>query len=308
VDKTVLFIDVVGSVKMYQELGNEVAERTISQGIARISQIITEQSGRVIKTIGDCVMAELPAPDQAAAAAFAVNRTVRGGGGGGAQLRFRMGFYHGPVVERDGDMFGDVVNIAARLCSTAKADHILTTEPCGQLLGGEHAEAVRVYDRITLKGVSHPMTIVSLLWDRRAVTQLFSRTMVGQRGVDLAAALQPYLRLQYRGEEIMLAAENLPFTLGRDKGCNLIVPTQFASRVHLRLENQRGKFVLVDESSNGTFVVPAGTSPDAPMFVLHEMCTLVGEGQFSLGRKVEGDEDVIAYRVMLNPALVKGAQ
>jgi adenylate cyclase len=306
VDKATLFIDVVGSVKLYQQLGNEAAERGISDCVARISEHVNQHSGRVVKTIGDCVMAALPDPDKAAAVAFAVNRTVRGNlQKSEVPVRFRMGFHYGPVVERDGDIFGDVVNIAARLCSAAKADYILTSEETAKALSGEHADAVRIYDRTTLKGVSEPMTIVSLLWDRRAVTQLFSRTMVGQKSADLAAALKPFLRLVYKGQELLLTAENLPFTIGRSEGCNLVVPTQFASRVHLRLEHQRGKFALIDESSNGTYIVPDAAGQEPPLFVLHETFSLVGRGRISLGRKPDGDEDVIGYSVMLNPALAK---
>lgn len=301
-DKTALFIDVVGSVKLYQQLGNQQAEELINSSAVRISGYVASHSGRVIKSIGDCVMAELPGPDQAAAVAFEVNRNVREAlQKNKVLLRFRAGFCSGPVIERNGDIFGDVVNIAARLCSMAKYDEILTPQQTARMLTGEYAEAARIYDHTTLKGVKEPMTIVSLMWDRRGATEVFSQSKIFMAPLALSGAFEQRLMLRHQDCELTLSPQDLPISLGRDEACKLVVATRFASRTHLRIEHQRGKFVLIDESSNGTYVLPANTAEEPSLLVKHESFTLIGEGRFALGQRPELGENVLTYRVMLKP-------
>ena len=112
----VLFADVSSSTKMYDELGNADAQATMERCMAIAKRACEEWGGRVIKTIGDEIMAAFPAADAAAHAAMqiqvrvSVQRTSRG-----TPISMHVGFHFGPAIQNAGDVFGDSVIAAAIL-------------------------------------------------------------------------------------------------------------------------------------------------------------------------------------------------
>ena len=80
--------------------------------------------------------------------------------------------------------------------------------------------------------------------------------------------------------------------------CDLVVRSDSASRYHARIEYNRGKFMLVDESSNGTYVEveEARGARRNLVYVRNEMFALVGSGRFSLGTRPTDDPHVLAFR------------
>ncbi len=283
-ERAVLFADVVGSTSLYRRLGDQVAEALIRKAIERVTGVARMQGGRLVKTIGDCAMCELPDANAAARMAMEVQRLARAPVmPGEAPVLFRIGFMVGPVVPRDDDVFGDAVNLAARLCDMAKAEQILTIESTTAALSAELRDSVRLFDQTPVKGVAESLSIVQLLWDRRAATQIF----IAPRDMGMPAS--GGLVIRCNGQSILLAESQLPYTIGREEGCGLIVPSQFASRVHARIEMHRGKYTLVDESTNGTYVLPEGSAPDKPVYIRREGFTLLGRGMFALGERPDPD-------------------
>lgn len=286
---TILFADVVGSTALYRKLGDVAAEKLVRLGLDRLRKTAERHGGVQVKTIGDCSMCRFPAAASAAQAALDIQReSAMPLTADGDIVRLRVGFCEGPVVDRDGDVFGDAVNIAARVCDLAKADQILTVEATTLAFPPALKSQVRLFDKTPVKGVTGVLTIVQLLGDQRAATQMFVLP-------DDIASIAVSLLLRYRGQSINLAAASMPFVLGKDSTCNLVVPGQFASRKHLRIEYRRGKFTLIDESTNGTFVVPEGAP--AAMYIRNEAFTLSGKGRFALGTKPEADEHALSYEV-----------
>lgn len=292
-ERAVLFADVVGSTSLYRRLGDQAAEALIRKAIDRVAAITLKQGGRLVKTIGDCAMCELPDADAAARAAMEVQRGARAPvSPGEAPVLFRIGFMVGQVVPRDHDVFGDAVNLAARLCDMAKAEQILTIESTSATLSGELRDSVRLFDQTPVKGVTESLSIVQLLWDRRAATQIF----IAPR--DMGIPANAGLVVRFAGQSILLAESQLPFTIGREEGCNLIVPSQFASRVHARIEMHRGKYSLIDESTNGTYVLPEGADAEKPVYIRREVFTLLGRGTFALGERPDPDlPNLLSYEV-----------
>jgi adenylate cyclase len=291
--RAVLFADVVGSTALYRQLGDQRAESVIRGALERVQKSAQQQGGRLVKTIGDCAMCELPNADAAARAAMEVQRFARlPPTDGEPRVLFRIGFMSGPVVPRDDDVFGDAVNLAARLCDMAKAEQILTTEATAAEMSGELRAAVRLFDQTPVKGVTESLTIVQLLWDQRAATQIF----IAPR--DVTIPVVSGLVLKYGPQSLLLAQQQLPFTIGREQGCSLVVPSPFASRVHARIEMHRGKFTLVDESTNGTYVLPEGADPDKFVYIRREVFTLLGRGVFALGERPDDNlEHLLRYEV-----------
>lgn len=283
-ERAVLFADVVGSTSLYRRLGDQIAEALIRKAVDRVADIAIRHGGRLVKTIGDCAMCELPDANAAALTAMEVQRGARAPvSPGEAPVLFRIGFMVGQVVPRDEDVFGDAVNLAARLCDMAKAEQILTIESTSATLSGDLRDSLRLFDQTPVKGVTESLSIVQLLWDRRAATQIFIAPK------DMGIPTNAGLVIRFAGQAILLAESQLPFTIGREDGCSLVVPSQFASRVHARIEMHRGKYTLVDESTNGTYVLPEGSAPDKPVYIRREGFTLLGRGMFALGERPDPD-------------------
>jgi adenylate cyclase len=282
----VLFGDVSGSTALYRKVGNEQAHQLVEQALVLMRAATARQQGRVVKTIGDEVMCRFATPDAAARAAMDIQRQLRDTQlvAGGPRLKARIGFAYGPVVDRDGDVFGDVVNIAARLAAMAKADQILTTEATSTHFDRELRASSRLFDKTPVKGIKEEVSVVQVVWEQRNQTVLVK---TGPTETVMAQKLQ----LRCRDQQWTLTPPELPRWIGRSEECEMPLQAPFASRKHVRLEYRRGKFMLVDESSNGTYVELEGSV----VYVRNEAFALVGAGRFSLGTRPEGDEYAVSF-------------
>jgi len=288
---TILFADLVGSTSLYRSLGDVKAAEVVKAGLDRARTTIARFSGRVVKSLGDGLLCVFGDASSAAGAAVDLQRETRDPlTAEGAKIQLRVGFYAGPVLERDGDIFGDAVNVAARLCGMAKPESILTTDHTSKLLSRELQSTMRIFDHTPVKGIDEALTIVQLVWDRRSATEMFSLTSAGPAIVAFA------LTLSYQDRELKLTPAGLPLVIGREPDCKLVVAAPFASRHHARIEYRRGKFMLVDQSTNGTYV---STRMDAPaVYVRDESFPLLAEGMLSLGARIEQQpEHVLRFSV-----------
>jgi class 3 adenylate cyclase len=285
----VLFADLVGSTSLYRTLGDLRAAEVVRAGLDRSRTTVARHSGRVLKSLGDGLLCVFVDASSAAGAAVDLQRETREPlTEDGAKVQLRIGFYAGPVLEREGDIFGDAVNVAARLCSMAKPESILTSDHTSKLLSRELQSTMRIYDHTPVKGIDEALTIVQLVWDKRSATEIFSITSAGPAIVAFA------LTLTYQSRDLKLTPAALPIVIGREPDCDLVVAAPFASRHHARIEYRRGKFMLVDQSTNGSYV---STKLDAPaVYVRDESFPLLGEGILSLGARIEQQtEHVLRY-------------
>jgi adenylate cyclase len=288
----VMFADLAGSTALYDKLGDASAKAAVQTAMDKMAVITQANGGRVIKTIGDEVLAVYPTADQAAAAALAMqmDTSLRLGGAVG----LRIGFHLGEVIAENNDVFGDVVNVAARLTGSAKTGQILTSDQAVARLTGDMAERARAFDFVQVKGKTRPLHIFEILWEKAgSFTQMV--THLEKAGVQDDGGAATRLELAAGARTLKLDEDQMPFTLGREAGCNLIVQATKASRVHAKFEYRRGKFVITDQSTNGTYV---GQEGGAEVFLRRESMPLVGHGTISLGSpsKLEPDS-VIRYAV-----------
>src|SRR5256885_16378331 len=134
----VLFADVTGSTQLYEKQGDTIGHRTIGGCVELMRKATEAEGGRVVKTIGDEVLALFGTADAAARAAVQMHVLV----GGlpevdGTRLALRIGFHGGPVLQKENDIFGDTVNLAARLAGQAVAGQIITSRDTADTLGPE---------------------------------------------------------------------------------------------------------------------------------------------------------------------------
>src|SRR5690242_20041625 len=124
----ILFADLSGSTSLYEKLGDQRALAAVESVMAEMRKSIALEHGRVVKTIGDEVMAVFSSADEAMQAASDIqNRISAIDPIEGVRMAIRAGFHYGPAIEEAGDFFGDAVNTAARMAGLAKSGQIITT-------------------------------------------------------------------------------------------------------------------------------------------------------------------------------------
>ena len=107
-----------------------------------------------------------------------------------------------------------------------------------------------------------------------------------------ASASHVEVSLQYLNAKLNLHEANAAATIGRDASCQLAVADRMASRQHARVERRRDKFILVDQSTNGTFVEFDG---ETEMVLRREELMLRGKGRITLGHSASGLAEETIY-------------
>ena len=156
----VLFADVSGSTQLYDTLGDVRARTIVARCIAVMTEVTHRHGGTLVKTIGDEVMTTFPDPVEAAEAACEMQEAITGEMVvEGRPLAIRVGFHFGPTLLEEADVFGDAVNLAARMASQAKSGQILTTGGTVEHLTGARRKSCRQIDLAQVKGKREEIAI-----------------------------------------------------------------------------------------------------------------------------------------------------
>lgn len=251
--QTILFADVSGSTRLFETKGDVEARRLIAAVLDALSLVCVRYGGRVIKTIGDEIMCTLPtAMDGLLAACDMQRKMVRDINFVRDNLAVRIGLHHGAALEENGDVYGDAVNVAARMTSLAKREQIVTTAATVNGLTGKVPET-RSLGRARVSGKLLPIEIVDVVWqeDTSGMTMVQSAIRIGD-GPGTAAGAK--LILRHRGNVIELTENSEPFMMGREASNHLVVEADWVSRTHAQIEYKRGHFMISDRSTNATYV------------------------------------------------------
>ena len=281
---TILFADVAGSTTIYEKLGDEQANRIIHDVIMEMIEVTQKNAGVLVKTIGDEVMCRFGNANNALTAANSIQEMLqKRQPDNGIKIQVRIGLHMGQaLIREDGDVFGDAVNIAARVTAIARGGQIITTKDTVDSLNPLFQSDCREFDRISLKGRSEETTIYEVLWERADDVTRMSTMLHFSNGVQQ----QKQILLKYLGKEVGKFTESSIISLGRGDQCDLIVNSARVSRLHAIIEFRRGKFVIVDQSTNGTFVK---NSDGIEVYLRREELPLVGSGVIGLGMKTDQD-------------------
>ena len=287
-EAAVLFADVSGSTKLYETAGDAVAHAAIEKCIGIMRDKTVKAQGKVIKTIGDEVMSQFPTADAAADAAIEMQLAISDlPPVGKTQLGIRIGFNYGPVVEREGDVFGDAVNLASRLSHVATKAQIITARETVMLMSPMLKSSTRAITTIQVKGKSQEIQVYELMWQQSedATTMASHKSVFKPRNTAL--------RLKVEGaQEVVLSAERPMVALGRDQAADLVIRERMASRAHGKIERRLDKFILTDHSANGTFVTIEG---DREIVLRREEFTLRGHGWIAFGQSRATATDVVEF-------------
>lgn len=169
---TFLFTDLKGSTDLYERVGDLVAFDIVKEHFRILQEIIAAESGAVVKTIGDAVMATFPTPDRALAAALRIREAMRALNEEhqNEDLLLKIGIHEGPCLavtlnDRQ-DYFGQTVNIASRVQCLAVSRSILAT---GSIVDHPQASELLEADgikptvrRMSVRGVADEMAVYEI--------------------------------------------------------------------------------------------------------------------------------------------------
>ena len=290
IEVAILFADVVGSTKLYEQLGDVRARDMVGTCVELMRSATDHHHGTVIKTMGDEIMATFANADDALDAGAQMQREITHHPGlkvNDHAVAIRIGCNFGPVVMEARDIFGSAVHTANRMTSQAKAGQIITTATMVEHLSNEWRASVRQIDVATLKGRSSEFALFEVLWQPEESTSMVATISAGD------SDKPQRLRLRYQGQEVLVDHGREIITIGRAEDNDLVIKGNLISRLHARIEMNRNKFMLIDQSTNGTFVA---VKDGEDTFVRRDSMQIRGEGMIGLGKVPdENSSQVIRY-------------
>ena len=289
----IVFADVVGSTQLYDEFGDVKANETVAACLDVMKDATHQFDGTVIKTIGDEVMSTFASADDAMGAAVMMQAQITSGSKkkGSIRVSIRIGCHYGPVVQEQNDIFGAAVHTANRMTSQAKARQIVLSGETVKQLSPGLKKQTRQIDVASVRGRIDEVALHEFLWNPDEATSMLPTIEWENRARKMSK-----LVLSFRDRTVEVNDQNKNINIGRADDNDLVVKGNLISRIHAKLELRRGKFVLIDQSTNGTFV--QNVQGDE-LFVRRDSTEINGEGTIGLGRAEQpGSSLAIHYKTM----------
>ncbi len=260
---SVLFATVSGNARLHEKLGGAETLRAVERCRKRMERAIDGFGGRIVKAAGDEVMAVFNLADEAFQAAVEMQQRVADlPPVSGVKLAIRIGFSHGPVSESADGLTGETVKTAALLAGLAQPEQVLTSVQARGFLSPAMRRSTRALETLAANGAVYELVAP----DASAPAAKLS-TPQGTR-----------LCLRYGGRDVNLDDGKQVIQMGRDAESDVVINDRRASRNHAQIERRGDRIMLIDTSTNGTFI----TLPGQPeLFVRHEECVLHGKGVIS---------------------------
>jgi class 3 adenylate cyclase len=274
----IVFADVVGSTQLYDKFGDTKASETVALCLDVMKDATHQFSGTVIKTIGDEVMSTFPTVEDAMSAAVVMQSriSVDSKQDDRIPVSIRIGCHFGPVVQEQNDIFGAAVHTANRMTSQAKARQIVISGGTVERMDPELRKQTRQIDVATVRGKLDEVALYEFLWNPEEATSMLP-TIEWESKAKKAARLI----LKFRDQSIEVNDQRKSALLGRAEDNDVVIKGNLISRIHAKVEMRRGKFVLVDQSTNGTFVQ---NIQGEETFIRRDSAEIRGEGTIGLGR------------------------
>ncbi|MBA2326098.1 MAG: DUF4242 domain-containing protein [Actinobacteria bacterium] len=162
--RAVLFTDIEGSTNLTQRLGDAKAMAVLRTHDEIVRGLLSHYSGTEVKHTGDGIMASFTSVARALEAAIAIQRRMdEHSRDAEVPFRIRIGVSAGEPVTENDDLFGTVVNLAARLCASAEAGGICASSAVRELASGK-GFALDDLGSVELKGFDEPVRIFGVRW------------------------------------------------------------------------------------------------------------------------------------------------
>lgn len=261
---------------LYERSGDASAVSVIARCLDALAELATHHGGIVVRSKGDDLLCMFEIPESALDAAA---RMIDLHSSGLPQIH--VGIHFGPVIRARQDIFGDAVNVAARMLAIAKPGEIVASKDLVDALPVAERDRLALLGKQTLKGKLEPIAVYSMVLDEGDDTQMaWGRSeAAGEAGPEtMSPSLM--LELDHQGR-VFTVHDGERFLIGRADRCNLVVADPRVSREHASIQLRAGRATLTDLSSTGTWILD---DQGEYTTLRRETSTLGGHGAIRLGR------------------------
>lgn len=256
--RSVLSAELSGNARLYEKLESSEALRAVDRCVRRMRRVVGACGGSIVKSDADHMIAVFSLADEAFHAAIEMQQRLADlPPVSGVKLAIGVGLAHGSVREDEAGIAGATADLAARLAALARPGQILTDsaahaalspalQTCAHDLGSAFSGQAGTPNIFELIAAEMPAPAVSLV--------------MADFPVELAkpAPQGPGLHLRYRGKDHTLDDKFTVIKMGRGANNDVVVNDRRASRHHARIEFRGERIVVVDTSTNGTYVTLQG--------------------------------------------------
>ncbi|HMO06115.1 MAG TPA: adenylate/guanylate cyclase domain-containing protein [Paracoccaceae bacterium] len=304
---TIAFVDLTGSVSVFETLGNDRATKAVTKLTQWIGAVGLENGGKVVKMLGDGVLLSF---SNNLLAVETMTQIQQEHSQRVAQwpkrlkLQMQIGMARGQVVQVDGDCFGDAVNVASRLSDLAGPEQILVTDTVIRKLGARHGVRSRSLGPMRIKGRAEPCEVFRIEWQPEMLSEFLTLPSdlhgIASHGESVFGGIQ----LGWLDASRAFDITDLPIKIGRIPEADFIVNDPRVSRIHATLDIRSGNYVLEDVSSYGTWVRFAGT--DHVISLRRQECLLHSDGEIAMGTPfTDYSSPTVSFR-LVDGAMVLG--
>ena len=159
--RTFVIADIRGYTSWSQEFGDAAAADLTARFTDRVRQGLGDH-GDLVEVRGDEALAAFASARSAIAAAIAIQRLCRGDGADALPLGVGIGIEAGEGVAVGEGFRGRALNVAARLCATARGGEIVVTETVRRLAGPLERATYSPLRQLRVKGVDDPVSVCSV--------------------------------------------------------------------------------------------------------------------------------------------------
>jgi class 3 adenylate cyclase/tetratricopeptide (TPR) repeat protein len=167
-DIAVLFTDVVGSTTFFKTHGDIRGREMLRTHHHMAMSIVEEYGGSLIKEVGDSVLVYFPDPVEALKAAMKMQQRFllhNRESSPEDEIHVRIGLHHGKVIVEEKDIYGDVVNVAAKLTNLAGGDQIFVSHEVYESTRENPLVRFERIDFWNMKNVPDGLSIYKVIWE-----------------------------------------------------------------------------------------------------------------------------------------------
>ncbi len=274
---SVLTAGISGSARLHEKLGNTEALRAVDRCIKRIERSVEAFGGRVVSASSEEVMAVFDTVDAAIHSAIEMQQRVADlPPVSGVKTAIRVGISCGEMDISGKSIDEQAAREAALLAGMAKPAQILASHKIRESISPSFAPQLNDLGPALGTTSGGQNTVLEIVNPHTPTAPSEATGEKGAQKPDAEPSGTGCLRLRYRGDTVLLNEGKAVILMGRDSACDLVIHDRRASRHHATIERRGTQVVLIDKSTNGTYVMSDGL-PE--IFVKRSECILRGKGQ-----------------------------
>jgi len=254
---TIAFVDLTGSVSVFETLGNDRATKAVTKLTQWIGSIGLENGGNVVKMLGDGVLLSFSNNRHAVETIIQIQQEHSkrvAQWPNRLKLMMQIGMARGQVVQIDGDCFGDAVNVASRLSDLAGPEQILVSDHVIRKLGVRNGVRSRTLGPMRIKGRAEPCEVFRIEWQPEMLSEFLTLPSdLHQLGMT-AESVFGGVELTWLDASRTFNLTDLPLKIGRVPEADFVINDPRVSRLHASIDIRSGNYVLEDISSYGSWV------------------------------------------------------